>query len=167
MLAPWRIARYVAAGGSSLLLQLAVQWLFIAWLAMSARAAIVLAYEIGLLAHFFVINQWVFGHGRATLRRLLAFHVAALTAEAITFAVAFLVLWPPVTSLFGPAFLPYAPYAATIAGTGAAFCWTFASCFFWIWRPRQDGQEGRHEADGAPGAPGGAAPIRIPSQAAG
>jgi hypothetical protein len=42
----WRVARYLVAGGGSLLLQLAIQGLFITLLGLPARPSIVVAYEI-------------------------------------------------------------------------------------------------------------------------
>jgi putative flippase GtrA len=67
-------------------------------------------------------------------RRLVEFHTSALVAEAVTLAVAFLLLTGPVAALLGPAL---APFAATIAGTLAATAVTFSASFFWIWRPQR------------------------------
>jgi len=92
--------RGLLAGGSSLALQLLIQGMLVDWLTLPARWGIVLAYELALVAHFFVNDRWVFeAEGRAGVwRRLVAFHAAALGAEAVTLAVAFVALAAPLAS---------------------------------------------------------------------
>jgi putative flippase GtrA len=128
-----RVLRWVLAGGGSLALQLVIQGVLVDWLAVPARAGIVLAYELALLAHFAVNDRWVFGahQGRGVWCRLLAFHAAALGAEAVTLAVAFLLLGGSAVALLGPTL---APYLATVAGVIAATAVTFSASFLWIWR---------------------------------
>src|SRR4051812_41545298 len=128
-----RLVRWGLAGGGSLALQLALQSVLIQALALPAQLGIVVAYELALVAHFFVNDRWVFAPQhcrslpsrgvaggprqrgrRGQLRRLGEFHASALTAEAVTLAVAFLLLSGPAPALLGPALTPL---AATIAGT--------------------------------------------------
>ena len=128
-----RVARWALAGGGSLALQLVIQGLLVDRLAVPARWGIFLAYELALVAHFFVNDRWVFeAYGRAgAWRRLVAFHASALGAEAVTLAVAFVVLALPLANLVGATLVPY---VATTAGVAAATAVTFSASFLWIWR---------------------------------
>jgi putative flippase GtrA len=128
-----RLIRWAAAGGGSLLLQLVFQGALISAAQLPDRLAIVLSYELALLAHFFMNHWWVFGERGRIARKLAEYHVASLTAELVTFAAAFLVLESPLARTLGPTL---APYAATILGTGAAMVVTYTSNFMWIWRPQ-------------------------------
>jgi putative flippase GtrA len=128
-----RVTRWALAGGGSLVLQLVIQGVLVDWLSMPARAGIVLAYELALLVHFVANDRWVFAahQERGVWRRLAAFHVAALGAELVTLAVAFLLLASPAVALLGPTLTPY---VATVAGVIAATAVTFSASFGWIWR---------------------------------
>ncbi len=135
-LALLRVVRWTLAGGGSLALKLVIQGLLVDWLALPARGGIVLAYELALIAHFFVNDRCVFEtDGQAgAWRRLAAFHVSALGAEAVTLAVAFAVLAvlaAPLATLARPTAVPY---VATTAGVVAATVVTFSASFLWIWR---------------------------------
>src|SRR5205085_2361203 len=105
---------------------------------------VVVAYELALIAHFFVNDRWVFEQHRSPgrhrpenqgrsrhgqWRRLLAFHTSALTAELVTLAVAFLLLSGLAATLPRASL---APFVATIAGTVAATAITFSASFYWI-----------------------------------
>ena len=131
---PWRVARYLVSGGGSLALDVALQWLFLSLLHWPVWLASATSYELALLAHFFVVHLWVFGHRGHSWRRLVEFHATALTAEAITLGVTNALVYGPTTSFFATG---AGPYAAKVLGTGAAFVWTFGSTFFWIWHPRR------------------------------
>src|SRR6476660_7406068 len=98
-----QVCRWALSGGGSLLLQLALQGVLITALAVPARLGIVLAYEVALVAHYYVNDRWVFGQRHPSWRRLVAFHASALTAEAVTLAVALAVLSGPAAVLLGPA----------------------------------------------------------------
>lgn len=128
-----RVLRWAAAGGGSLALQLLIQGALISGAGWPDRISITLAYELALVAHFFVNHRWVFAGGGSVWRKLAEYHVASLSAEALTLAAAFVVLSSPLATLLGPA---AAPYAATVLGTAVAMAVTFTSNFFWIWRPQ-------------------------------
>lgn len=128
-----RIVRFVVAGGGSLGLDLTFQWGFLSLLLLPIWLASALSYELALVAHFFVANRWVFGQRRSSWRRLAQFQVTALTAAAITLGVTWALVYGPAAALFSHGI---GPYAAKFLGTTMAFCWTFASSFFWIWRAR-------------------------------
>lgn len=129
----WRVLRYLVAGGGSLALDLLLQWIFVALAALPVWLGSTASYEIGLLAHFLVVHHWVFRERRNSWRRLVEFHAAALTAEVITLVVTNALVYGPTRPSFATGL---GPTLAKIAGTGAAFVWTFSSSFFWIWRPR-------------------------------
>jgi putative flippase GtrA len=133
----WRIVRFVAAGGVSLALDVALQRLFRAGLGVPVWLAPALSYELGLLAHFLLLSWWVFGQV-VTWRRLAEFHVAALTAAGITLGVTHVLIAQPAVPYFADPWGPlggYGPEIAKLIGTGTAMGWTFAASFFWIWRP--------------------------------
>ena len=135
----WRLVRYFAAGTGSFLVDAAFQWLFVAGLGLPVLIGGSASYEIGLLAHFLMVNHWVFGHRRRSLRRLVEFHVAAATAFLITISVTWLLSEGPLgrylVAVLGD--LAAGGVAAKAIGTAAAMLWTFASSFFWIWHPRR------------------------------
>jgi putative flippase GtrA len=125
----------VVAGGGSLLLDLGLQGVFVQAAGLPVWLGSALSYELALLAHFFVNNRWVFGRRRHSWRRLVEFQGAALTASAITLGVTNALVYGPTAAYFGAG---AGPYAAKLAGTALAFCWTFTSSFYWIWRPGRD-----------------------------
>ena len=126
--------RFFLAGGGSLALDLLLQAFFLQVVGLPVWIAAALSYELALLVHFLVNDRWVFGQRRRSLRRLLEFQVAALTATAITNVVTNLLVYGPASDVFGTG---VGPYLAKIAGTALATAWTFTSSFFWIWRPRK------------------------------
>ncbi len=136
----WRVARYLAAGGSSFLLDEVLQWLLVVVGGIAVSVAATISYELALLAHFFATHRWVFGHRRTSWRRLVEFHSAALTAYAITVATTWLLSDGPLGPRFIALFGSYAlsGLAAKAIGTLLAFTWTFGSSFFWIWHPHRD-----------------------------
>ena len=130
-----RVVRFAIAGGGSLLVDVVLQRLFRAEVGIPVLVASTLSYELGLLAHFFMLSLWVF-HEPVTLRRLLQFHLTA-TAAVITLGITYALLSQPVVPYFvdpnGP-FGSYGPEAAKLVGTGTSMGWTFFSSFFWIWK---------------------------------
>lgn len=142
------ISKYLAAGVGSLLLNLVLQAIFLRLLGLPLWLATAASYELALLGHFAANDRWVFARSRRGWHRLLAFHAAALPAEAITLSVTWALLYGPAGAIFasGPG-----PYLAKTLGTAVAAGWTFACCTFWIWQPR------RPLAD-APGLAGAVAP---------
>ena len=161
-----RLVRWGLAGGGSLVLQLAIQGVLVQMLALPPKLGIVVAYELALVAHFFVNDRWVFEQqGRAAgthrphgpslheqpdgeVRRQRSGRPAAQgqwrrlvefhTSALVAEAVTIVVAFLLLT---GPvaALLgaALAPFAATIAGTLAATAVTFSANFFWIWRPQR------------------------------
>ena len=133
----WRVVRFGAAGAASLLVDVALQWLLRVGLGLPVWLAPALSYELGLLAHFFLLTVWVFRQV-ATWGRLVKFHVTAAGAAAITLGVTYGLLTQPVVPYFadpqGP-FGAYGPEAAKLVGTATAMGWTLVSSFFWVWRP--------------------------------
>ncbi len=160
-----RLVRWALAGGGSLVLQLAIQGVLVQLLALPPKLGIVVAYELALVAHFFVNDRWVFeqqGRAAGTHRqhgpsvhkqpdrempgqqsgRPVAQGQWRRLAEFHTSALVAEALTIGVAFLLlsGPvaALLgpALAPFAATIAGTLAATAVTFSASFFWIWRPQ-------------------------------
>jgi putative flippase GtrA len=136
-----RVTRFVAAGGGSLALDLLFQWVLLQAARLPFWLGSALSYELGLLGHFCLMNYWVFARrdsagqaGWAFWRRLGQFQLMALTAMAITWVVSNTLVYGPASGLFQDG---VGPFVAKIMGTGAAFCWTFVSSFFWIWRPEK------------------------------
>ena len=129
--------RFGVAGGGSLLVDLVLQRVLRAWLGVPVSVAPALSYELGLLAHFFLLTVWVFRQV-ATWGRLAKFHLTAAGAAAITLGVTYGLLTQPVAPYFadpqGP-FGSYGPEAAKLVGTALAMGWTVVSSFFWVWRP--------------------------------
>jgi putative flippase GtrA len=160
----WRVARYLAAGGSSFVLDEVLQWLLVVAVGIAVSVAATISYELALLAHFFATHRWVFGHRRTSWRRLVEFHSAALTAYAITVATTWLLsdgpLGPRFTAFFGSYAL--AGLTAKAIGTLLAFSWTFGSSFFWIWHPHRD--ERSPAPASAAGAAGAAAMVVAPAR---
>lgn len=134
MLSLWRIARFVAAGGGSMVLDLLLQWVFLQIIGTPFWLGSALSYELALLGHFFVNSRWVFGQERSSWRQLGEFQMTALTAFAITWSISNTLRYGPLEPYFAEG---AGPYLAKIAGTGVAFGWTFVSSFFWIWRPER------------------------------
>lgn len=132
----WRVLRYMAAGISSLALDLVLQLALRVVIGIPVELSIVLSYELALLAHFFITNRWVFGQQHYSLRRLVQFHIASLAAFGITSAVTAILIKGPPSAFFSTGL---GPEVAKIIGTGAAFGWSFATSFYWIWRPRLAG----------------------------
>jgi putative flippase GtrA len=151
-----RVLRFFLAGGGSLALDLLLQAFFLQVVGLPVWIAAALSYELALLVHFLINDRWVFGQRRRSLRRLLEFQVAALTATAITNMVTNLLVYGPASETFGTGF---GPYLAKIAGTALATAWTFTSSFFWIWRPRKTPPG----AAPAEGAPAGETPAKTPA----
>ncbi|HVG97897.1 MAG TPA: GtrA family protein [Chloroflexota bacterium] len=163
-----RVLRFFLAGGGSLALDLSLQAVLLQLLDLPVWLASGLSYQLALVVHFLVNDRWVFGQRRPSLRRLLEFQLTALTASLITYAVTNLLVYGPSAPLFAAG---AGPYLAKIAGTAAATAWTFASSFFWIWRPRPApavaAGGAAPVASGAPGAPAvpavqATAPLRAP-----
>jgi putative flippase GtrA len=128
------VSKYLAAGAGSLLLNLALQGAFLRLLGLPLWLATAASYELALLGHFAANDRWVFARSRRGWSRLLAFHAAALPAEAITLAVTWALLFGPSGSIFAHGL---GPYAAKTLGTAAAAGWTCACCVLWIWQPRR------------------------------
>ena len=85
--------------------------------------ATAVAAEVLILAKFVVTDRWVFHHARPTVQRLAKYHGAS--------AGALIVYWLVINALgefFG---VPYV--IAFVIGTGAAFIWSLATNFLWVW----------------------------------
>jgi putative flippase GtrA len=165
VLNPPRVLRYFLVGGGSLALDLVLQAVLLQLLGLPVWIASGLSYELALLVHFLVNDRWVFGQHRLSLRRLVKFQLAALTATAITYGVTNLLVYGSTAPYFATG---AGPYLAKIAGTILAAAWTFFSSFFWIWRPRP-GAEAPAPAQSSPQAPAQPAPqasAKRPSSAA-
>jgi putative flippase GtrA len=127
------VVRFVAAGGGSLVVDLALQWGLLTALGLPFWLGSALSYELALIGHFLVNNRWVFGHESVSFTRFGQFQLTALTAMAITWGVSNALVYGPGGAMFAEG---VGPYLAKIAGTGTAFLWTFFSSFFWIWKPK-------------------------------
>jgi putative flippase GtrA len=146
-----RVVRFAIAGGGSLLVDIGLQGLMRAGLGVPKLVAPVLSYELGLLAHFFMLSLWVFRQP-VTSRRLAQFHLSALIPASITLGITYgLIPAQPAMPDFidpnGP-FATYWPEVAKAVGTGTAMLWTFIASFFWIWKKPQVA-EGSKTADTA------------------
>ena len=132
----WRVVRFGVAGGASLVVDVALQRLLRAGLGLPVWLAPAISYELGLLAHFFMLTWFVFRQ-EISWARLAKFHVTALTAALITLGVTYGLLTQTLVPYFADPQGPlgsYGPEAAKLVGTATAMGWTFVSSFFWIWR---------------------------------
>jgi putative flippase GtrA len=135
----WRVVRFGVAGGVSLIADVLLQRILRAGFGLPLWLAPAISYELGLLAHFFLLTWWVFRQ-EVTWGRLAKFHVTAAGAAAITLAVTYGLLTQPVVPYFADAAGPfgsYGPEVAKLLGTATAMGWTFASSFLWIWREKK------------------------------
>jgi putative flippase GtrA len=163
VLSPPRVLRYFLVGGGSLVLDLAIQAVLLQVFGLAVWIASGLSYELALLTHFLVNDRWVFGQRRLSLRRLVKFQLAALTATAITYGVTNLLVYGPTASSFAAG---AGPYLAKVAGTALAAVWTFVSSFFWIWRPRTAAEDPAQASPQAPAQASAQASAKRPSSAA-
>jgi putative flippase GtrA len=139
----WRVVRFGVAGGASLVVDVALQRGLREGLGLPIWVAPAISYELGLLAHFFLLTWWVFRQ-EVTWGRLVKFHVTAAGAAAITLGVTYGLLTQPLVPYFADVTGPlgsYGPEAAKLLGTATAMGWTFLSSFFWVWRPARAGAD--------------------------
>lgn len=81
------------------------------------------AAEVLILAKFAIADRWIFGHARPTWERLLKYHGAC--------AGAFVVYWVVINGLAALVDTPYV--VGFVVGTAAAFAWSLATNFLWVW----------------------------------
>jgi putative flippase GtrA len=84
------------------------------------------AAEALILVKFGIADRWIFGFPRPTWDRLLRYHGAC--------AGALIVYWVVVNALAALLNVPYA--IGFLVGTAAAFAWSLATNFLWVWANR-------------------------------
>ena len=95
-----------------------LQW----WLPLATATAA----ETLALLKFLLADRWIFGHPAPTLRRAMKYHGAAAGALAV--------YWLVINGLALTLATPYV--VGFVLGTGAAFTWSLATNFLWVWRAR-------------------------------
>jgi putative flippase GtrA len=118
-----RVAGWFLLGATASLVELALLRVLYEGLLWPLPVATAVAAEVLILVKFLVADRWVFGHPVPTLRRLIRYHGAS--------AGALVVYWIVVNALGLMAGFPYV--AAFIVGTTAAFVWSLATNFLWVW----------------------------------
>jgi dolichol-phosphate mannosyltransferase len=122
----WHARRFVGwfvVGLTGSLLELGLLRLLYEFLDWPLPVATAVAAEVLILAKFVVSDRWVFGHALPALDRLLRYHGAS--------AGALVVYWLVINGLAAFVGLPYV--WAFVAGTAAAFVWSFVTNFLWVW----------------------------------
>ncbi|HEX8967991.1 MAG TPA: GtrA family protein [Chloroflexota bacterium] len=118
-----RVASWVIVGVTASLVELALLRGLYELAGWPLPFATALAAEILIVAKFVVSDRWVFGYPWPNLRRLARYHGAS--------AGALVAYWLVVNGLGVVVGLPYA--VAFIVGTSAAFTWSLATNFLWVW----------------------------------
>jgi putative flippase GtrA len=95
-----------------------LQW----WLPVATAAAA----ETLALLKFLLADRWIFGHRVPSLQRAIKYHGAAAGALAV--------YWLVINGLTAALATPYV--VGFVLGTGAAFTWSLATNFLWVWRAR-------------------------------
>jgi putative flippase GtrA len=85
--------------------------------------ATAVAAEVLILVKFGVSDRWVFGHEWPNLQRALRYHGAC--------AGALLVYWVVINAASLALGVPYV--VGFVVGTAAAFAWSLATNFLWVW----------------------------------
>jgi putative flippase GtrA len=126
-----RIAGWFVIGLTASLLELGLLRLLYESLAWPLPVATAVAAEALILCKFFTADRWVFGHAWPALPRLLRYHGAS--------AGALVVYWVVINGLALFQGVPYV--AAFVLGTAAAFAWSLATNFLWVWaQPSRDNE---------------------------
>ena len=120
-----QVSTWVLLGVAASLLELALLRLLVERLNWPLPLSTAVAAEVLILVKFLVNDRFVFGHTWPTLARLLKYHGAS--------AGALLAYWSVVNSLAVVFSLPY--MIAFFIGTAAAFAWSLATNFLWVWAP--------------------------------
>jgi putative flippase GtrA len=118
-----RVVSWLILGLTASLVELAVLRAMYEGLQLPLPVATALAAEILIVVKFLVADRWIFGHLAPTVRRLVRYHGAS--------AGALIVYWVVINALGLIVGLPYV--GAFIVGTGAAFGWSLATNFLWVW----------------------------------
>jgi putative flippase GtrA len=114
----WGVVGVVGAGLELLLLSLLKERLL--W---PLPIATLVAAEVLIVAKFLATDRFVFGYPSPDWPRLLKYHGAS--------AGALVVYWLVINGLSLLAEVPYV--VAFVVGTGAAFVWSLATNFLWVW----------------------------------
>ena len=118
-----RVASWFLLGLTASLVELALLRGLYEALEWALPVATAVAAEVLIIIKFLVADRWVFGHPYPTLGRLGRYHGAS--------AGALIVYWVVINALGLIVGLPYV--AAFIVGTAAAFAWSLATNFLWVW----------------------------------
>src|SRR5947209_14557656 len=118
-----RVASWFLLGLTASLVELALLRGLYEGLEWALPVATAVAAEVLIIIKFLVADRWVFGHRYPTLGRLVRYHGAS--------AGALIVYWLVINALGLIVGLPYV--AAFIVGTAAAFAWSLATNFLWVW----------------------------------
>lgn len=118
-----RLVGWLVVGLSASLLELAVLRALHEGLDLALPIATLLAAETLIVLKFGVTDRWVFGYRWPTLQRAVRYHGACAGALVVYWLVINLV-----SLVLG------APYVlGFLIGTGAAFAWSLATNFLWVW----------------------------------
>jgi putative flippase GtrA len=118
-----RVAGWFVIGVTASVIELGLLRVLYEVLAWPLPVATAVAAEALILCKFFAADRWVFGHAWPAMPRLLRYHGAS--------AGALVVYWLVINGLAEILGLSY--MAAFVVGTGAAFAWSLATNFLWVW----------------------------------
>ena len=114
----WGVVGVLGSGLELLLLSFLKEVLTLPLPVASAIAA-----EVLILGKFLATDRFVFGYPSPGWRRLIKYHGAS--------AGALVVYWLVINGLSLLADVPYV--VSFVVGTGAAFVWSLATNFLWVW----------------------------------
>jgi putative flippase GtrA len=125
-----RLLGWLAVGVCASLLELGVLRALHDGLDLALPVATALAAEMLIVLKFGVTDRWVFGHPWPTVQRALRYHGAC--------AGALVVYWLVINLASAVLGVPYV--LGFLIGTGAAFMWSLATNFLWVWAPRNSAE---------------------------
>ena len=118
-----RVAWWFVLGATASVVELLLLRALIELLQWPLPMATAVAAEVLIIVKFLVADRWVFGHRVPTFGRLVRYHGASAGALAV--------YWVVINLLGLVVGVPYV--AGFILGTGAAFAWSLATNFLWVW----------------------------------
>jgi putative flippase GtrA len=118
------MAGWFAVGVVAVALELGCLMVLYHWIEAPLWIASSVAAETLMLARFFVTDRWVFGHRKASLRRLWRYHAAC--------AGAFVLSWSVLNT--SATFFGVPPVIAWVLGTSVALAWSAWTNLKWVWQ---------------------------------
>jgi putative flippase GtrA len=118
-----RLISWVALGVSASLVELGLLRALYEGLVWPFPAATLVSAEVLILIKFVIADRWVFGHRWPAAGRLARYQGASAGALVVS--------WVVINALSVLLGVPYV--VAFVLSTAAAFAWSLASNFLWVW----------------------------------